>query len=150
MSASSEIKPNASIYTTDGYPRKGLSLHITLHDPSWTCAMYMPGYGPKDGGRGLIESGGGRNYGSLDVFIKGFVAGEDMCLLNKEMFNAERVYAGALRVDENIIYSPDIRVNVHSSTESQLVEIYSIVTDTTLLLPKEDIQRLAALINAQY
>ena len=81
-------------YLNDDYPRAGVILCIDLADPHWSCAVYMPGSQPV-GAAGLIESCGGSNYGSLDVFIKGFAAGEDRRLLSKKMVAAEQAYAGS-------------------------------------------------------
>lgn len=86
-----DITPVFNPYTTDEYPREGLSLLITLGNSSWSCAMYMPGYGPKDGGRGLIESRIGKTYASLGVFMTNFIiAGEDHLMVKQKMILADQ------------------------------------------------------------
>lgn len=99
MTSSLALVP--STFLGDDYPRAGVILCIDLADPHWSCAAYMPGSQP--GGRaGFIESCGGKNFGSLDVFIKGFVAGEDRRLLSTKMRRAEQAYAGSLSSNDSV------------------------------------------------
>lgn len=79
------------IYTTDDYPREGLTLAVRLTKSGWSFAVFAPGFDPVMP-YGFMESYCGR-HGSLGLTLDAYVAGKDLRTIRKQQRQAEDDYS---------------------------------------------------------